>query len=108
MTKFSATCTALGAALILTASAAGASPNWSTGRVAVSTSGIDLASTGGRAAFERRVDRAIAAMCGAPVFGTRDEADALRDCRDEARAAAMPEVSRMVARAGVTMASSRP
>lgn len=105
----SATARALvGAALLFTATAAAAAPNWSTGRIAVSTAGLDLTSASGRVAFDRRVDAAIAAMCGAPALGTRDEADALRECRAEARAAATPEMRRVVTRAGMTLASSRP
>lgn len=108
MTNYAATRSVLAAGLMLAASAAAASPGWSTGRAAVSTAGIDLTTVAGRAMLDRRVDAAIAAMCGAPVFGTRDEADALCECRAEARAATTPAVNRMIARAGVTMASSRP
>lgn len=108
MMKFSAPRAVIGAALILAATGATASQSWSTGRVAVSTTGLNLTTAAGRVALDRRVDAAIAAMCGAPVFGTRDEADALRECRIEARAAVTPQVDQMVSRAGVTMASSRP
>lgn len=99
----------IGVATVLAmAASASAGPTWSSGRVAVSAAGINLATISGRQAFDRRVDAAISAMCGAPALGTRDEADALRACREEARTAAAPGVERLVARAGVTMASSRP
>lgn len=108
MINSAATRALIGAALFFTAAAASAAPSWSTGRVTVSTAGLDLTSAAGRVAFDRRIDAAIAAMCGAPALFTRDEADALSECRAEARAAAVPEMKRVVTRAGTTLASNRP
>ncbi|PZN96075.1 MAG: hypothetical protein DCF31_04665 [Alphaproteobacteria bacterium] len=68
--------------------------------VRIDTSSIDLGSADGRQLLERRVDRAISALCGAPVFGTRDEADELRACRNEHRAAVEPQLRAVLARAG--------
>ena len=57
--------------------------------------------------LERRVNAAIGTLCGAPVFGDRDEAEALRACREEARSAVQPQVKAMLNRANVTVASAR-
>jgi UrcA family protein len=78
-----------------------------TDQVSISTANLDLATPHGRAVLERRVNAAINAMCGAPVFGSRDEAEALQACRDEARAAAQPQVKAVLSRASVTVASAR-
>lgn len=87
------------AALLSISIPALAEPAFSTAQVRVDTSGIDLTSAAGRQTLERRINTAISAMCGAPVFGTRDEADALRACRTEARAAAEPQRRMAIAQA---------
>lgn len=78
-----------------------------TDQVSISTANLDLASPQGRQMLERRVNAAISAMCGTPVFGDRDEAEALRACREEARAAVQPQVKAVLGRANVTVASAR-
>jgi hypothetical protein len=61
----------------------------------------------GRADFDARVNAAVSTLCGAPVFGDRDEAEALRACREEALSAVQPQVKAMLGRANVTVASAR-
>jgi UrcA family protein len=76
-------------------------------QVSISTTNLDLATPRGRQMLERRVNAAILTLCGAPVFGDRDEAAALRACREEARSAVQPQVKAMLNRANVTVASAR-
>ena len=92
-------------ALLALAAPALAAPAYSTARVTVDTRGIDLGSASGRQALDRRVQNAVNAMCGTPVFGTREEAEELRACRIATRAEAEPQVQAMLAR--VTFASNR-
>ncbi|WP_426165497.1 UrcA family protein [Sandarakinorhabdus sp. DWP1-3-1] len=67
--------------------------------IRIDTSNIDLGSETGRQALERRVERAVKAVCGAPVFGTLDEEAELRACREERRAAVAPQLRALLARA---------
>jgi UrcA family protein len=93
------------AALLSMGVPAMADTDFSTAQVKVDYSGLNLASPSGRRALDNRVDAAIRTMCGAPVFGTRDEADALDACYDEARTAVEPQLKTILARANVSMAS---
>lgn len=97
---------ATAAAAMLMAAPATAAQGFSTAKVTVDYSGLNLASQSGRDALDNRIDAAIRTMCGAPVFGTRDEAEALRACRIEARTAVEPQVQTILARANVTVASN--
>lgn len=81
-----------------------AAPAYETGKVTIEYSDINLASANGRQALDRRVDAAIRSMCGAPVFGTREEADALQECRAEARNAVDPQVRSIMSKAATTVA----
>jgi UrcA family protein len=83
-----------------------AAPEYSTARVTVDYKGIDLASASGRQELDQRVDGAIRAMCGSPVFGTREEAAELGACRAEARAAVDPQLQAVLAKANLTVASN--
>ena len=76
-------------------------------QVSVSTANLDLSTPQGRQMLERRVNAAVSSLCGAPVFGDRAEAEALRACREEARSAVQPQVKAMIGRANVTVASAR-
>ena len=76
-------------------------------QVSITTANLDLATPQGRQMLERRVNAAVNSLCGAPVFGDRAEAEALRACRDEARSAVQPQVKAMIGRANVTVASAR-
>ena len=78
-----------------------------TSKASISTTNLDLGTPQGRQVLERRINTAISDMCGAPVFGDSDQADARRACRDEARAAVQPQVNAMVNRASLTVASAR-
>lgn len=87
------------AGLMAIAAPAVAAPAYEDASVSINLSGIDLASVSGRQTLDRRVENAITAICGAPVFGTRDEAEELRACRTETRAAVAPQVRRVLASA---------
>ena len=92
-------------ALLALAAPAFAEPSYSAERVTITTSGIDLGSASGRQALDRRVQNTVNAICGAPVFGTREEAEELRACRASTRAEAEPQVQAVLAR--MTVASNR-
>jgi UrcA family protein len=72
-------------------------------KMAISTSGIDLATPEGRRALERRVDNAINRMCGSLVLGTRAEAEEVEACRLETRAEVQPQIDTMLMRASLTV-----
>lgn len=97
----------LAAALAGFAAPAMAEPSYSTAAVTVDYHGVDLTSQKGRETLDRRVNAAISAMCGQPVFGTREEADALKDCRIEARSAVEPQLQALLASANTKVASAR-
>jgi UrcA family protein len=82
-----------------------AEPSYSTAAVTVDYRGVDLSSQKGRETLDRRVNVAISAMCGQPIFGTREEAEALRDCRIEARTAVEPQIQAANARASTKVAA---
>jgi UrcA family protein len=82
-----------------------AEPSYSTAAVTVDYRGVDLSSQKGRETLDRRVNAAISAMCGQPIFGTREEAEALRDCRIEARTAVEPQIQSANARANTKVAA---
>lgn len=94
-------------ALMTIATPAMADTTLLTSQVSISTANLDLGTPHGRQMLERRINAAIGNMCGAPVFGDRDESDLLRACRDEARAAVQPQVTAAVSRANLTVASAR-
>jgi UrcA family protein len=76
------------------------------GKVVVPTSDIDLSAPKGARTLERRVNNAVNSLCGQPVFGTRDEADALDACRADAHASAEPQVKATLASARVRVATA--
>lgn len=76
------------------------------GKVAVETGDIDLSGPKGIRTLEKRVSNAIISLCGQPVFGTREEADALEACRADARASADPQVKATLASAQVRVATA--
>lgn len=84
-----------------------AEPAFSTARITVDYTGVDLTTQKGRRQLDSRVDAAISEMCGQAIFGTRDEADALRLCRSEARAAVEPQIQTVFANANPKVASAR-
>lgn len=92
-------------ALLALAAPAFSEPSYSIAKVTIDTRGIDLGSASGRQALDRRVEHAVNAICGAPVFGTHEEAEELRACRSATRAEAEPQVRAVLAR--MTMASNR-
>ncbi len=94
-------------ALMTIATPAMADTPLQTHKVLVSIANLDLSSPQGRNILERRVNAAINTLCGTPVFGDRAEAEALQECRDEARAAAQPKIKEILSRASVTVASAR-
>ena len=93
-------------ALVTIAAPAMADTPLLTDKVSISTANLDLATPRGRQMLERRVNAAIGTLCGAPIFGSRDEADALRACREAARTDVQPQVKAMLTRASVTVASA--
>jgi UrcA family protein len=76
-------------------------------RLAISTSGIDLATPQGQQALQRRVDNAINRLCGSNTLGTREEAEAIAACRAETRAEVQPQVDAMLMRASLTVTPQR-
>jgi UrcA family protein len=104
--KFKLPIVAAGLAVAFAAPAM-AEPSYSTAAVTVDYRGVDLTSQKGRETLDRRVNAAISAMCGQPVFGTREEAEALRNCRIEARTAVEPQVQSALASANTKVASAR-
>lgn len=97
----------LATALTIFAAPVTAEPAYSTAKVTVDYDGIDLTTSKGRQALDRRINAAISSMCGQAVFGTREEAEALQQCRSEARAATEPQIQKVLASASVSVASTR-
>ena len=97
---------AVAAMLLSISTPAMAEPYLTTGKINVDYRDLDLSSATGQVRLQNRVDVAIRDLCGAPVFGTRDEAEMLKICRDEARANAVPQVRSIVAAASTKFASS--
>ena len=95
------------AALLAFAAPAFADLADSSARVTISTSDIDLTSAKGREALDRRVQSAVNRICGTPILGTREEAEALGTCRTETRAAVQPQVQTMLLRASVAVTDNR-
>lgn len=95
----------LAAAILMATSPATAETQFWTGKVIVDYKGVDLTTQRGRQQLDRRVDAAIGTLCGQPIFGTREEAEALRECRSEARAAAEPQIQAIVASATTKVAT---
>ena len=89
----------LAATLGVFASAAMADPSNPMVSIAVDHSGVDLASAEGRQILDRRINAAINNICGQPVYGTRDEADVLKECRRDVRAAVEPQVQMALTKA---------
>lgn len=83
-----------------------AEPSYSTAKVTVDYDGLNLATQSGRQTLDRRINAAIRSMCGTPVFGTRDEAEALSLCYIEARTAVEPQVQVALSKANLTVATS--
>lgn len=90
---------ALAAAMLVSVAPGVAAPAYENASVKIDTRGIDLASASGRQTLDRRLETAITAICGEPVFGTREESDELRACRNETRTAVAPQVQRLLASA---------
>jgi UrcA family protein len=95
------------AATLLAAAPALANQDEGSAKLAISTSGIDLATPQGQEALQRRVDNAIARLCGTNDLGTREEAEAIAACRAETRAEVQPQVDAMLMRASLTVTPSR-
>lgn len=95
---------AAGLAVVFSAPAM-AEPSYSTAAVTVDYRGVDLTSQKGRETLDRRVNAAISTMCGQPIFGTREEAEALRNCRIEARTAVEPQLQAVLASANTKVAA---
>lgn len=94
-------------AAALAAPAMAAGPGYEESRVRVQTADLDLASTDGQRALERRVEMALARLCGTPVFHSRDELAELDACRADAMKAAAPQIEAARARQAVTVAVNR-
>jgi len=80
-------------------------------RAAVSTAGLDLSTAEGIRALDLRILHAASALCGTPSSADVRGRATYDDCRDQARATAAAERSRIVALArkggGVVVASSK-
>ena len=77
----------------------------STGQVMIHYGDLDLATARGQVKLQARIDNAIDDMCGAPVFGSADEAELLKACRIEARANAEPKLRAILASAAPQVAT---
>lgn len=84
-----------------------AEPSLSTGRTSIIYRDIDVSTAHGQVQLQNRINVAIRDLCGEPAFGTREEAEMLRQCRDEARANAEPKLRAILAAASVKIASNR-
>jgi UrcA family protein len=106
---FVARAAAIAVAMILpmSASALAMPPALSTGKAKISYSDLDLATARGQVRLQNRVESAIRGMCGAPVFGTADEAESLRQCRADARADAQPKLRAILASAATQLVATR-
>lgn len=93
----------LAAALLAASAPALAGQDEGSAKLAISTSGIDLATPAGRQALERRVDNAINRLCGSNDLGTREEAEAIAACRLETRAEVQPQVDAMLMRTSLSV-----
>lgn len=88
----------LSAALLLTAIPLAANAG-ETRSITVRSGDLNLASEAGRAAFQHRVARAVAEVCG-PTFGrTTEQVQAYASCAKTAQANAAPQMDAMVAAA---------
>jgi UrcA family protein len=66
------------------------------GRMAVSTAGLDLATPDGVRALDLRILHAASALCGTPSPADPQGRAVVDQCRADARAAAIPERDRLV------------
>lgn len=83
-----------------------AEPSFSTGRINVDYRDIDLSTANGQVKLQNRMDAAVHELCGAPVFGTREEDEMLKQCRDDARANAEPQIRSILTAASMKYASN--
>jgi UrcA family protein len=96
------------AALLTTTVPALASPvAMTTEPVTIRYSDLDLAKARDQVRLQNRIETAIRSMCGAPIFGTADEADWLNQCRADAQANAEPKLRAILASAAPQVASTR-
>jgi UrcA family protein len=86
------------AALLAVAAPAFANQPAGVERLVISTSGLDLSTTTGQAALERRVGLAIDRLCESQVFATVESADALAECRAQTRAEVQPQIKAALVR----------
>ncbi len=97
----------IAAAVLVTISAPVlAEPSLSTDRISVSYDDIDISTAHGQVQLQNRIKVAIRDLCGEPAFGTRDEAEMLRQCRDEAHANVEPQLRAILNATSVKVASS--
>lgn len=68
-------------------------------RITIDTVGIDLATPAGQQMLDRRIVRAVQAVCGSagPQTGTRVQSQAVRACIAKARAEAKQQVAALTA-----------
>jgi UrcA family protein len=99
---------ALFAATLFTASIPMVAHAGSTRSVAVHSKGLDLTTAAGQERLQRRVERAIEAVCAPKDYRTPEAARAYRACAAEARTVASQQVEAAVAAAnsGKNVASS--
>ncbi len=89
----------------LAAPAVAAGNDMATGQVRVQTADLDLSSSAGQRALDRRLAMAMVRLCGMPVFYSRDELAELDACKAEASKAAAAQIDAARARQAVAVAA---
>lgn len=73
-------------------------PSTSTGTIMVRYGDIDFKAPDAAAILDRRIGSAIEQLCGTPITGSRDEAEAITACRADAHANAAPKRRLLIGR----------
>jgi len=92
-------------AATLAAPALASQPGYEQGQITVKTADLDLATSDGQRALNRRLEVAVNRLCGTPVMFSRDELAALDACRADALTAAAPQIDAARARQAVAVAA---
>jgi UrcA family protein len=77
------------------------------GKVTVQVADLDLATSAGQRALNKRLTLAIDRLCGTPVIFSRDEIAALQACEADALQMAAPQLAAARAQLAMTVAANR-
>lgn len=89
-----------------------AEPVFSTTKISVNASDIDLSTAAGAQTLQQRINSTIRTACapvefgGAPTYGSRDQARAVDECVASAHAATEPQFRKLIANGNPRMASN--